>query len=134
MRTALTIGLIAGSEVWEFLYGPETDIPTQRAEFKRLRGQHEHPKYAEVQLWESGAGIVGRHRYRQMEPEAHVAAPEGRLSAGLTANNEQRSSGAPEIAPAGCEPVEADDDDAKADFAVPSSGVQPQPGRGRKRR
>lgn len=81
MRTALTIGQIAGSDVWEFIHGPDTDIPTQRAEIKRLRASREHPKYAEVQLWESGAGIIVRHRFRghiqeAQEPAAPVDAPE----------------------------------------------------------
>lgn len=68
MRTALTIGLILGSDVWEFVHGPEADIPTQRADFKKLRASDAHPKYAEIQLWESGSGIVLRHRFHRLAP------------------------------------------------------------------
>lgn len=127
MRTALTIGLIAGSEVWEFLHGPETDIPTQRSEFKCLRGQREHPKYAEVQLWESGAGIVVRHRFKRaalLDQAIAVAAP----------GPEAPPNEAPEAVPPAAESVEAGDADAQADFAVPSGKPPALLARHRRRR
>ena len=127
MRTALTIGLILGTEVWEFLHGPETDLPTQRADFKRLRGQREHPKYAEVQLWESGAGIVVRHRFNRaalLDQAPAVATPSAEAPPGET----------PEAAPPAAESVEAADADAQADFAVPSGKPPPLLARHRRRR
>jgi len=127
MRTALTIGLILGTEVWEFLHGPETDLPTQRAEFKRLRGQREHPKYAEVQLWESGAGIVVRHRFNRaalLDQAIAVATPSAEPPPGET----------PEAAPPAAESIEPADADAQADFAVPSGKPPPLLARHRRRR
>lgn len=122
MRTALTIGQIAGSEVWEFLHGPETDIPTQRGEFKLLRGEREHPKYAEVQLWESGAGMVVRHRFHlQPAPSPGVAAPEEPPSLDGVPPPETETE--PQV-----------EDDPKADFAVPTGPTVEAPARPRRRR
>jgi len=128
MRTALTIGLILGTEVWEFLHGPETDLPTQRAEFKRLRGQREHPKYAEVQLWESGAGIVVRHRFNRaalLDPPSAIAAPAAEAPLDVVASD---------AVPPAAESVEAADADAQADFAVPSGKPPALLARHRRRR
>ncbi len=68
MRTALTLGLIAGSEVREFIAGPETDIQEQRIAFKDFKRLDRHAKYGEVQLWESGTGIVSRRRFKDAAP------------------------------------------------------------------
>ena len=76
MRTTLLLGLIAGADTVEFIHGPETDVTTQRAEWKRLKGQREHEKYAEVQLWDSGAGRVGRHRFDRPAADPGEAGPQ----------------------------------------------------------
>ena len=125
MRTDLTIGLIAGSEVWEFLHGPETDIPTHRAIFKGIRGHREHPRYAEVQLWESGAGMVVRHRFqRPPAPSPGVVALDPPPSAdGVLAEHPPETETEPQV-----------EDDSKADFAVPTGPTVEAPARPRRRR
>lgn len=122
MRTAVTIGLVAGSEVWEFLSGPETPLPDQRAAFKALRSQRHHERYAEVQLWESSGGIVLRNRFLPASP---VATPAPSPSTALPPPEPEEppvSSGPPEVEP-------------DADFAVPdpTNTSAPKPGNGRRR-
>lgn len=124
MRTALTIGLIDGSDVWEFLSGPETQIADQRAAFKELRGTRHHTRYSEVQLWESGSGLVLRHRYIPSKVEVEPA-PMVVL---------ELSPAEPDEPPVAEEP-QAVEPDATGDFAVPGpdSSTPPKPPGNRRR-
>ena len=112
MRTTLLLGLIAGADVWEFIHGPETDVTTQRAEFKRLRGQREHDRYAVVELWDSGSGRIGRHRFGRSPAAPGSPAPE---PAPPAVPPEPVSAAPAEVTPT--EP----ETDAAGDFEVPKA-------------
>lgn len=62
MRTAITVAIPHDGPA-VFLSGPSVPIDTQKTEIKKLKGLREHPEYAEVQLWESGSGIVSRVKF-----------------------------------------------------------------------
>ena len=109
MRTALTLGLVAGSDVTDLIAGRETDIMVQRAAFKALQAEAAPHKYAEIQLWESGTGIVKYHRFKEPKVAAVAPAP----------------AEAPAPAPATPEPHE-DVEDVRGEFEMTH--------RGRKRR
>lgn len=94
MRTAFTVGLIKGADTWEFLAGPETAIGDQRAAFKALRAGPGGKKYAEIQLWESDAGITLRHKFTKEAPTAVVpgkAADDGGSAANRDAETQPAS-------------------------------------------
>lgn len=71
MRTAITVAIPHDGPA-VFLSGPSVPIDTQKAEMKRMKGLREHAEYAEVQLWESGSGIVSRVKLDK--PKAAVTA------------------------------------------------------------
>jgi hypothetical protein len=128
MRTAITIGRIHGSGVWEFLRGPESPIEEHRSGFKQLRVLRAHPKYEEVQLWESGAGIVVRHRMAPdgepgpsttEDPGTQPASPHEEPSTAPAEAPSSEASAAPTTEPAAPDAGEADEEDAANDFQVP---------------
>lgn len=104
MRTAITLGLAHGSSIWEMVYGPETSIAEQRAALKATRGRKEHPRWAELQLWESDTGVLSRGKY---SAPAEVAAA---IAAKVPA--------AAPVDPSEPEPAAPAPDAEKSDFVV----------------
>lgn len=74
MRTAITVAIPHDGPA-VFLSGPSVPIDTQKTEIKKLKGLREHPEYAEVQLWESGAGIVSRAKLDKPKPATSSEPP-----------------------------------------------------------
>lgn len=71
MRTAITVGKNKAGE-WVFLSDLSVPVHKQRDEFKALQSKP-NDEFVEIQLWESGSGVVKTHRFRQ--PVAFVAPP-----------------------------------------------------------
>lgn len=65
MRTAITLAYHKGGELVEMLAGPLTSIDEQRANFKQARQSKVHPQFERIEYWESGAGCVLHHNYRE---------------------------------------------------------------------
>lgn len=77
MRTAITLATPHDGPT-VFLSGPSVPIQQQKDEIKRLKGLREHAEYAEVQLWDSGSGIVSKVRFdkpKAATPPAPEPAP-----------------------------------------------------------
>ena len=77
MRTAITVAIPHDGPA-VFLSGPSVPIESQKAEIKKLKALREHAEYAEVQLWESGAGITSRVKFQKLKaaaPSALESAP-----------------------------------------------------------
>ena len=117
MRTAITIARTAQGETWEFLAGPDTPIPEQRAGFKKLRTDPEAAKVlSEIQLWESGSGLVMRHRFKAPRATSNPApaVPETPAPSEPTpqdpASGEPDAPDAPEAEPAEQVPAEGASD------------------------
>lgn len=62
MRTAATFATEHGGKKVVLLFGPDTGVDDQKAEFKKLPPDSVHPKFERVELWESDSGIV---KYRK---------------------------------------------------------------------
>lgn len=65
MRTAITLAYHKGGELVEMLDGPLTSIDVQRANFKQARQSKVHDQFERIELWESGAGCVLHHNFRE---------------------------------------------------------------------
>lgn len=75
MRTAITLGIVAGSDVTDLIAGVETGIVEHREAFKVMAAAPPPHKYAEIQIWESGAGIAKRFRFKAPPAAATAPAP-----------------------------------------------------------
>lgn len=79
MRTAITLAYHKGGELVELLAGPLTSIDEQRANFKQARQSKVHEQFERIELWESGAGCVLHHNYREgisvVQPPAPAKEP-----------------------------------------------------------
>lgn len=65
MRTAITLAYHKGGELVEMVAGPLTPIDEQRAYFKQAKQSKVHPQFERIEYWESGAGCVLHHNYRE---------------------------------------------------------------------
>ncbi|MFM7099927.1 MAG: hypothetical protein ACKO3N_02015 [Verrucomicrobiota bacterium] len=79
MRTAVTLGIHRGGEIVELLAAFPTAVDEQRRAFKELRREGTHDRFERIELWESGAGRVVQHRFRdpaRLAPSGPAVVPE----------------------------------------------------------
>lgn len=74
MRTAITLATPHDGPT-VFLSGPSVPIQQQKDEIKRLKGLREHAEYAEVELWDSGSGIVSKVKFDKPKAATPPAPP-----------------------------------------------------------
>lgn len=113
MRTAITLAIHRGGELSEMVDGPQTPIDVQRANFKNARQSKTHPQFERIELWESGAGRVLHHNFREPEVEK---VPQAEAPPPTPPQAEVTSDPAPEPPPV--EEVEESADESQGDFEV----------------
>lgn len=118
MRTAITLAIHKCGELVEMLEGPLTPIDEQRARFKQARQSKTHPQFERIELWESDAGRILHHNFRDevIEQKPQAEAPPITPPPTEPPPAEVTSDPIPEPPPA--EAVEESGDESQGDFEV----------------